>query len=105
MASTIAKTPTGIRKLNTKVWNDNGHFMVQLYATVVYDETADKIVLKNGGWVTTTTTSRINQALAHRGFSNRVGIRKGEMVLWCTRSFVPFQNGELILERQTMEVK
>lgn len=79
MARSIANTPNGIRKLNTKVWDDNGHFAVKLYDTVVYDETATTITLNNGGWVTPTTTSRIHQALIHRGHSNRVNIKNGQM--------------------------
>lgn len=83
----------GIRKLNTKIWDDNGHFMVQLYATVVYDETADKIVLRNGGWVTPTTGSRINQALRHRNRTENVNIKNGEM--FCNGK--PFVNGEFTI--------
>ncbi len=81
MASTIAKTPTGIRKLNTKIWDDNGHFSVKLYETIVYDETHDTITLDNGGWVTMTTTSRMNQAFNHRGHSHGVNIKNG--VMYC----------------------
>lgn len=114
MASMIAKTKTGIGKtgigkLNTKVWEDNGHFMVQLYDTVVYDEdrTNGKLTLNTGGWSTHTTARRINQAFAYRGVSNRVGIRKGVMVLYCHSSseFVSFENGKLVIELQRMEVK
>lgn len=88
MASTYAKTKDGIRRLNTKVYDDNGHFSVQLYATVVYDETKEKIVLNNGGWVTPTTTSRINQALVHQGHDYGVSIMKG--VMYCDGK--PFEN-------------
>lgn len=104
MASTIAKTKTGIGNGNTKIWNDNGHFAVQLHGTVVYDETRETITLNNGGWITPTTTRRINQALIHRGFGNRVAIRKGEMVLLCTNCAVPFMGDRLVLDRSNAEV-
>ena len=96
MASTIAKTRDGIRRLNTKVFNDNGHFAVQLYATVVYDETRDHIVLAHGGWVTPTTASRINQALHHRGVDGGVNIKNGELFY----NGKPFVNGEYVIDRE-----
>lgn len=79
MASTIAKTPTGIRKINTKIWEDNGVLAVQLYQTVVYREDANTIELNHGGWVTPTTASRIRQALWYRGHSERVHIKNDVM--------------------------
>lgn len=79
MPTRLAKTPTGIRKGNTKVWDNNGHFSVMLYSTVVYDETREVITLNNGGWITPTTASRMNQALEHRGFPACVRIRGGQM--------------------------
>lgn len=100
MPSTIAKTSDGIGRCNTKIYRENSHFAVQLHDTVVYDEnrTTGKLTLNNGGWVTPTTTRRINQALAHRGFSNRVAVRKGQMVLLCTRSIIPFDGNTLVCE-------
>lgn len=79
MSSMIAKTKTGIGKKATKISSENGHFTVQLYATVVYDETAETVTLANGGWATPTTRQRINSALAHRGFMPTCYIKYGEM--------------------------
>lgn len=79
MAKRHANTKDGIRRLNTRVYQNNGHFSVQLYSTVVYDETRDRIVLDNGGWITPTTVSRINQAFDHRGIDVGVKIIKGKM--------------------------
>lgn len=96
MASTIAKTPTGIRKLNTRIWDDNGHFAVQLYNTVVYEEDQHRITLRHGGWITPTTTSRITQALRYRGIPSHVNIKGGEM--FCDG--LPFINGIFIIEKK-----
>lgn len=100
MAHTIAKTSTGIRKLNTRIWNDNGHFMVQLYETVVYDEGYDTITLNNGGYVTPTTVSRMVQALRHRGHDVRVNIKNGEMV-WQSPCGNPqkFVDGKAVIKK------
>jgi hypothetical protein len=95
MAANFAKTRDGIRRLNTKVWNDNGHFSVKLYATVVYDETRDHIILAHSGWVTPTTASRINQALAHRGVGGHVNIKNGALLY----NGKPFTNGEYVIDR------
>ncbi len=98
MASTIAKTKDGIRRLNTKVYNENGHFAVQLYSTVVYDETANTLTLSNGGWITPTTTSRIEQALRHRGIEGHVFIKNGEMFFRAPgMSRTPFADGKCLL--------
>ena len=101
MARTIANTKDGIRRLNTKVWDDNGHFAVKLYATVVYDETRETITLNNGGWVTPTTTSRINQALAHRGFTEcGVFIKGGEMYFQRgANPAIAFKENKFVMER------
>lgn len=95
MPSTYAKTSTGIGKLNTKVYNDNGHFAVQLYATVVYDETAETITLRTGGWNTPTTGRRIHQALRYRGHMNNVNIKGG--LMHCDGK--PFVNGEFVISK------
>lgn len=95
MARTIANTKDGIRRLNTKVWDDNGHFAVQLYATVVYEEDAHRITLRHGGYVTPTTASRIHQALTHRGISGHLNIKNGEMFF----RGLPFINGIFIINK------
>lgn len=95
MAATFAKTRDGIRRLNTKVWNDNGHFSVQLYATVVYDETPERITLADGGWATATTVSRITQALRHRGIEGHVNLKLGRLYF----NGKPFVDGKYVIER------
>lgn len=101
MASTIAKTATGIGR-KAQIWQGDNYFQVRLYQTMVYEENREKgtLTLCHGGWVTPTTARYINQALAHRGSSNRVAIRKGEMVLLCSRDVVPFQGDSLVIELQ-----
>ena len=79
MPSTLAKTKTGIGS-QAKIWNDNGHFMVQLHSTVVYDENNLIVKLNNGGWITQTTARYMTQALRHRNIDGYVAIRKGVMV-------------------------
>lgn len=99
MASMIAKTKTGIGTTGTKIWNDNGHFAVQLYATVVYDETRETITLNNGGWVTPTTVRRINQAFKHRGHLGVVFIRNGEMYFRRgDNPALPFKDQKFVVE-------
>lgn len=105
MPTTIAKTPTGIGR-KAQIWQGDNYFQVRLYATMVYEENRAKgtLTLDNGGWVTPTTARYINQALAHRGSSSFVGIRKGVMVLYCTRGFVSFEKGRLVIELQREKV-
>lgn len=79
MARSYANTKDGIRRLNTKVTSEAGCFSVRLYATTVYAESGGYILLNHGGWVTPTTTSRIHQALRHRGHMNNVNIKNGVM--------------------------
>lgn len=91
MASRLARTSNGIGTTSTRVWNDNGHFTVQLHSTVVYDETRERVLLNNGGWITPTTVRRMNQALEHREFKADVRILKGRMFY----GNEPFQGSEL----------
>lgn len=79
MSSTLAKTATGIGKGNTKIWNDNGAYAVQLHDTMIYIETRDSITLNNGGWVTPTTARRMNQVLNHREVMGTVSIKNRVM--------------------------
>jgi hypothetical protein len=95
MPTRIAKTKDGIRRLNTKIWQGDGYFQVCLYETVVYDEQKEKITLRSGGWNTPTTTSRINQALSHRGIAGGVNIKNGHLHY----NGKPFINGEYIIEK------
>ena len=95
MPSTLAKTSDGIGRCNTKVWNDNGHFSVQLWNTVVYHETQEGLItLDNGGWITPTTARRMNQALLYRGMPGSVRIKNGQM-FYGER---PFDGSKLILD-------
>lgn len=98
MARSYANTKDGIRRLNTKIYDANGHFSVQLYSTVVYDETKDKLVLDNGGWSTPTTTSRMNQALDHRGIKGGVTIKDRQMYFYCeSLGSMKFIDGKIIV--------
>lgn len=93
MARSIANTKDGIRRLNTKVKEIGNCFYVTLYATMVYSEDEFSVTLNNGGWVTPTTASRMNQALIHRGFQSAVGVRKGVMYF----GDQPFVNGKYVI--------
>lgn len=106
MPSTIAKTKTGIGR-QAKIWNDNGHFAVQLHSTVVYDEADGKITFNNGGWVTPTTVRYMNQAFNYRHpeMKNNKGIciHKGQMqfVEWLgvgKALYTPFVEDKLTIE-------
>ncbi len=99
MSKMIAATKTGIGYKATKIWNDNGHFAVQLYATVVYDETAETVTLNNGGWNTPTTKQRINSALIYRGFRSGISNAGGVM----TYQGKPFVNGVLVLKVKDLQ--
>ena len=78
MPRAIAKTQTGIGR-KAHIYNDNGHFAVQLHSTVVYDEHDGKVTLNSGGWVTPTTVRYMNQALTYRGHTPDVHIKNGVM--------------------------
>lgn len=95
MASLRAATNTGIGNGHTVTWNDNGHYSVRLYKTVIYDEAFGKIALDNGGWVTQTTARRMNQILLYRGQPASVRIRQGVMMFGSN----PFVNGRLTIAR------
>lgn len=109
MARTIAEGrnqigQTGIRKLHTNVWKGDDYFQVQLYSTVVYDEHPEYLTLRNGGWPTPTTVSRINQALRYRGFKGGVVIRDRRMMFVNGPRQVPFVNGEVTLQLHAGQV-
>jgi len=95
MASTIAKTVDGIRRLNTKVEAMGDQFYVTLYETMVYSEDKYSITLNSGGWITPTTTSRIRQALRHRGHPHNVNIKNG--VMHCDGK--PFVNNIYVISK------
>lgn len=103
MAATFAKTKDGIGRLNTKVYNDNGHFAVKLYDTVVYDETCERVVLNTGGWTTPTTVRRINQALHHRGIPGGVRIIRRVAHYQAPGVSAPFVNGQYVIEREPVK--
>lgn len=93
MAHTYANTKDGIRRLNTRVFETEQGMTVELYGMVVYQETPETITLNNGGWVTATTSSRIHQALRHRGHKNNVNIKNREM--FCDGK--PFVDGKYVI--------
>lgn len=93
MASMIAKTKTGIGRKGTKIVDGNGEFFVELYGTLVYHETADKVILRNGGWNTPTTAQRIDSALQYRGFNTGISRAGGVM----SYDGKPFVDGKLVL--------
>jgi hypothetical protein len=96
MARTIANTKDGIRRLNTRVSETDKGLTVQLYDTVVYQETSTTITLNHGGWVTPTTGSRIHQALRHMGHMNNVNIKNRQM--YCDGK--PFDaNGQFVIKK------
>jgi hypothetical protein len=81
MPSTIAKTSTGIGKGNTQVYTDGKSYEVVLYSTRIYIENGKTISFDNGGWITPTTTRRMNQVIRHRGtLRGSVSIKGGTMV-------------------------
>ncbi len=100
MASTIAKTKTGIGR-QAIIRHEIGIFSVQLYNTVVYMEYPESVILNNGGWVTPTTVRYIDQALAYRGIDGYACIRKGEMffALRSDHKLNPFVDGKYTFQK------
>jgi len=71
-----------IGKNNTVIIKEDGYLKVILHSTTIYKERDNVLILNNGGWVTLTTTRRMNQVLNDFGHSNlRVFRRNGDMYL------------------------
>lgn len=67
------------KKGNTKIWEDgNGYTGVRLYSTDIVIFNDNVIKLNSGGWRTTTTKNRINQASEEFHLGLSVYQRKGE---------------------------
>jgi hypothetical protein len=84
------------RQGNITVEQDESCVGVELHGTVValYDKQEGTIVLRSGGWRTTTTKTAINRALTLLGFQAQVSQKKG---VWYIAGTV-FQEGMTIMK-------
>jgi hypothetical protein len=62
------------KKTKTRVFSENGKTKVQYHDTVVIEWDAQTITLNSGGWMTSTTKARINQA--SDDFNLGIGVRQ-----------------------------
>jgi hypothetical protein len=89
----------------TKIFTVNGVTSVRYVNTDVVKFSADKIWLRNGGWLTVTTKRRMNQAAAQFDLGYRVYAERGDW--WChfevgnADNAYMFENGEIVLDRKT----
>jgi hypothetical protein len=68
-----------LSKYNTSVKSINGETVVTLHHTDVVRFNDREITLDNGGWCTTTTATRMNQASSQFGLGFRVSRKAKEM--------------------------
>lgn len=82
----------------TTVSDSHGYRRVAYHATEVVKFNRDRIVLDSGGWLSSTTKTRMNQASNQFGLGYRVFAKKGEWFVEHHRRIVDFRDG-LVLER------
>lgn len=98
MPKSIADTIDGICRFHTRVYETEQGITVQLYDTVVFQQTPDRLLLNTGGFATATTASRIHQALIHRGIKGHVNVKGGKMYFTCeSLGTIPFVDNKLEL--------
>ena len=67
-----------ISKNNTKVYRDELRSQVWLYDTCIVEVTPSHIMLRTGGWLTSTTITRMNQVSHEWGLGYSASRRGGE---------------------------
>lgn len=68
-----------ISRNNTSIVNDGAVRTVVLHATPIVTVSVEGVLLNNGGWVTSTTCTRMNQVANEWGLGYAVGWSKGVM--------------------------
>ena len=76
---------TGRVNANTMIVKDaDGFLAIRLYETnvVTFDHNKGRLVLRTGGWPTSTTKQRINTALEEFGVFGGLFTKRGTLYLW-----------------------
>lgn len=71
-----------ISKNNTRIVTEGDTRMVCLHSTPIVKVTPDTIYLNTGGWLTTTTMTRMNQVASEWDLGFRVSRRGGKFRIW-----------------------
>ena len=87
------------RGVATSVVCTNGRITVVYHKTRVVDVTQEHIILDTGGWKTTTTKLRMNQASTQFNLGYAVYQQKGQWIVHYRGVTRPFDQDEIILER------
>lgn len=83
---------------NTTVHRDDAGFTtITLHTTPVVSFSKDKIILNSGGYKTTTTKARMNQASIEHDLGIEVALRDGGWVVKHKNDTLPFEDGMEIL--------
>jgi hypothetical protein len=88
-----------VSKNNTVVVDNKNGKQVVLHQTIVVKFDDKKIQLNNGGWVTTTTAVRMNQASNEYGLGYYVSRKGGEMFASFKGETIKFEGPTLTLTR------
>jgi hypothetical protein len=68
-----------VSRNNTAVLKEDGKISVVLHSTRIVSFDDKTITLNNGGWITTTTCARMNQASNEYGLGYSVSRQSGQM--------------------------
>ena len=84
---------------NTIVKNENGKMSVSLYDTEILKNGKSKLKLNNGGYVTKTTVTRMNQISDEYNLGVHVYIAKREMFARYNDEILEFKGDKLTIEK------
>lgn len=82
-----------IGTVGTKIIKDEGFTMVRYHETDVVKFNDTFIMLRNDGWKTNTTKTRINQAANQFGLGFRLAQVKGDWIITQHGIDIPFYDG------------
>lgn len=85
---------------SAKTWYGNGiryetpnGRKYQYHETIIVEQSADQIRLNTGGWYTSTTKQRINEALSELQIPYRIYQKRGQWYVYNQTKTVPFYDG------------
>lgn len=87
------------KKGNTKVYTGNKYDEVWLYSTCIVQFNNDKIILNTGGYETSTTKNRMNQASEEFNLGFSVFQKKGIWYVNYKGDTIEFKTNTVILTR------
>lgn len=85
--------------IRTEHLGKNPSTIIQYHDTDVVSFNTEEIVLNNGGYITVTTRTRMNQASNQFGLGYHVSIKQGEMYVTFKGKTLKFYGTKRILER------